>query len=55
LTVANAAPAARAISRRRKRKLQSQYKALQTEGRWMGGTGKYNSLQGSFVLAGIAR
>jgi hypothetical protein len=33
--------------------LQSQDNPLQAEGRWMGGTGKYDSLQGGFVLAGV--
>jgi hypothetical protein len=33
--------------------LQSQDNPLQAEGRWMGGTGKYDSLQGGFILAGV--
>jgi hypothetical protein len=33
--------------------LQSRDNPLQAEGRWIGGTGKYDSLQGGFILAGL--
>jgi hypothetical protein len=33
--------------------VQAQDNPLQAEGRWVGGTGKYDGLQGGFVLAGI--